>query len=182
MNELGTALVAGLLSGSVIVAVLGIVTRRRLLLLESEIEDRFRRLVEARASQRELLSAVLGPVCAHLRRTNMAFARWREKNVFLEQQIIAESNGAIRRILLEKYHLLTPELRQPAMDLVAHYDRWFEEFERQRRSQDPPDGTARFVFVGPAGYPFPTRAEQAFNDALTAVHADLLATHASGER
>ena len=174
MDNLGSALIGGLLSGSVIAAVLGVLTRKRLLTLESEIEDRFRKAVEARQSQWALLSEVLGPVCAHLRRTNMAFARWRELNLFLEQQIIAESNAEIRRILLQKYHLLTPDLRSPAMALIEHYDMWFEEFERQRRSQKPSAGTAAFVFAGPQGYPFPRSAEQMFEEALTLVHSKLL--------
>jgi hypothetical protein len=171
--SLQSALVAGLLSGSVIAAVLGLVTRRYSLRQESEIQDQFRRLVETRESRWALLQDVLGPVCAHLQRTGMAFRRWHEKNLFLEQQIIYESNAEVRRILLAKYHLLTPELRPYAMEFVQHYDRWFEEFEKQRRSQNPSEGTATFVFTGPQGFPFPRKAEQAFEAALDQTYAQL---------
>ena len=50
----------------------------------------------------------------------MAFERWQEQNLFLEQQISADSTGEIRRILLAKYHLLSPQLCVPAMRLVQH--------------------------------------------------------------
>jgi hypothetical protein len=175
LNGLGSALIAGLLSGSVIATVLGLMTQRRSIMLESQIQDSFRRLVETRESQWALLQQVLGPVCAHLQRTELAFARWKEQNLFLEQQIIAESNREVRRILLEKYHLLTPHLRVPAMQLVQHYDRWFEEFDRQRQKQSPEEGTARFVFVGPEGFPFPRQAQRMFYDALDDAYAQLVA-------
>jgi hypothetical protein len=173
------ALLAAVLSGGVIAAVLGLVTHRHSLRQKSEIEDQFRRLVETRESRWALLQEVLGPVNAHLARTRLAFGRWREQNLFLEQQIIYESNAEIRRILLAKYHLLTPELRPHAMELVQHFDRWFEEFEKQRRAQTPSDGGASFVFVGPQGYPFPRAAEEAFTAALDQTYTQLgLATQA----
>ena len=174
MDVFGSALIAGLLSGSVIAAVLGLLTRKKFLTLESEIEDQFRRLVETRESRWALLQEVLGPVCAHLQRTKMAFSRWREENLFVEQQIIFESNAEIRRILLQRYHLLTPELRPPAMELVQHYDRWFEEFEKQRRTQKPAEGAAHFVFVGPQGFPFPRQAETQFEAALAVTYSQLV--------
>ena len=176
------ALLAAVLSGGVIATVLGLVTHRRSLQQASEIEDQFRRLVETRESRWALLQEVLGPVNAHLARTRLAFGRWREQNLFLEQQIIYESNAEIRTILLAKYHLLTPELRPHAMELVQHFDRWFEEFEKQRRSQNPVEGGATFVFVGPQGYPFPRQAEAAFVTALDDVSAQLgLTPSAAGE-
>jgi|RhiMetdeSRZDD1v2_1073273.scaffolds.fasta_scaffold92346_2 hypothetical protein len=174
MSELGTALVAGVLSGSVIAAVLGLLTRKQSLTLEATIQDNFRRHVELRESQWALLQQVLGPVCAHLHRTSLAFDRWHNQNLFLEQEIIAESNREIRRVILDKYHLLTPDLRGPAMKLVQHYDRWFEEFERQRRSQNPQEGSAEFVFAGPQGYPFPKDAERAFVASLDATYDALI--------
>jgi hypothetical protein len=176
------ALLAAVLSGGVIATVLGLVTHRHSLRQASEIEDQFRQLVETRESRWALLQEVLGPVNAHLARTGMAFGRWHEQNLFLEQQIIYESNAEIRGILLAKYHLLTPALRQPAMELVQHFDRWFEEFEKQRRSQNPSEGGATFVFVGPQGYPFPHEAEEAFVAALDETSSHLgLAPTASGQ-
>ena len=79
----------------------------------------------------------------------MAFGRWHELNLFLEQQIIFEGNAEVRGIPLAEYHLLTPGLRRPAMELVQDFDMWFEEFEKQRRSQNPSEGGAAFVFVRP---------------------------------
>jgi len=51
LNGLGSPLIAGLLSGSVIATVLGLMTQRRSIMLESQIQDSFKRLVETRSSQ-----------------------------------------------------------------------------------------------------------------------------------
>jgi len=61
------------------------------------------------------------------------------------------------------------------MQLVQHYDRWFEEFDRQRQKQSPEEGTARFVFVGPEGFPFPRQAQRMFYDALDDAYSQLVA-------
>jgi hypothetical protein len=170
-----SALVAGLLSGTLISAVLALITRGYSLRQESKIQDQFRHVLETRQSRWALLQEVLGPVCAHLARTSLAFRRWHEKNLYLEQHIIGESNSEIRKILLAKYHLLTPELRIHAMSLIQHYDRWLEEFEMQRRTQNPAGKDSAFVFTGPQGYPFPAEAERAFVAALDETYRQLAA-------
>ena len=94
-------------------------------------------------------------------RTRRAFDRWSGKNLYLEARIIREGNLAFRDLLLAKGHLIPPHLMADAALLVEHYDRWLEEFENKRTEQNPANEDA-FVFVGPAGYPFPREAENHF--------------------
>ena len=48
-----------------------------------------------------------------------------------------------------------------AIALIEHYDAWIEAYNRIR-SDTTLTAQTDFVFVGPAGYPFPADAEQAF--------------------
>src|SRR5207247_1532393 len=91
-------------------------------------------------------------------RTKHAFDRWQGQNLFLEAKVLKDGNLTIRDLLLSKAYLIPPELREDAGKLILHYDRWLEEFEKLRNSQEPDLG-AKFVFVGPQGYPFPTASE-----------------------
>lgn len=173
MDDFGSLLLAGLLSGGVIAAVLGLITARWAARIRSTVEDEARRITETRGLEWELLREVLGPVNAHMRRTNMAFTRWQAGNLLLETLIIADSNRKIRDILLDKFHLLTPELRDPASRLIEHFDVWLEMFERERNSQKPVDSQAKFTFAGPAGFPYPKDAETAFRASLDRTYAHL---------
>lgn len=168
-------LVAGLLSGGVIATVLSLASARWAARVTAAVKEEGDRVAETRGLEWELLRQVLGPVVAHLRRTDLAFARWRDRNVLLESLIIADSNTKVRDILLEKFHLLTPDLREPASKLIEHYDLWLEAYERERKSQKPEAEQATFTFVGPAGYPFPRDAQAAFYAALDRTYARLTA-------
>lgn len=103
----------------------------------------------------------LSPLVTQLNRTKAAFQRWRDQNLYLEARIIREGNIAARNLLISKSHLVIPSLRPAAADLVEHYDRWLEEFDRIRGGTEP-DLQTPFVFVGPEGYPFPAHAEASF--------------------
>jgi hypothetical protein len=175
MDTFGAALLGAVVSGTVIAAVLGLLTTRLVAQAKSDVEDSFRRVVERREIQRALLREVLGPVAAHLARTKAAFRRWDKMNLALEANIIAQSNERIRDILLAQYHLLTPELRRPAIELIVHFDMWLELFGRDRGKKDPDDRGVDFVFAGPEGYPFPREAEKAFETALETVQDELAA-------
>lgn len=177
MDEFWTAVIGGLVGGSLTAALVTALTTRQVTKAKSEVEDTFKRIVEVRDSRRALLEEVLGPVCAHLNRTGIAFSRWNKRNLALEAGIILESNRQIRDTLLSKYHLLTPELRRSANSLIEHYDMWLEEYERVRGAN--PSSDQEFVFVGPGGYPFPHEAEKAFLDALEETYRDLTATGTS---
>ena len=78
-------------------------------------------------------------------------------------EVIREGNLAIRDLLLTKGYLIPPELLNDAGMLVEHYDRWLEEFEKKRSSEEP-DLDSAFVFVGPQGFRFPSESEAKFKD------------------
>ena len=103
-------------------------------------------------------------------RTRRAFGRWTSKNLFLESKIIREGNLIIRDLLLTKGNLIPPQLLEDAGKLVEHYDRWLEEFEQLRSTENPKSDTP-FTFVGPAGFPFPEESEKKFR--LMLLVADL---------
>lgn len=49
------------------------------------------------------------------------------------------------------------------LELVEHYDRWIEEFEKIRNGEKR-DLETKFIFVAPKGFPFPVSSEQKFKD------------------
>jgi hypothetical protein len=118
------------------------------------------------------VSELLGPVCIQLDRTGRAFRRWQVKNLYLEVKVIREGDIAIRDLLLKSPHLIPPELHDDAGLLIQHYDRWLEEFERVRQPEQP-NLESPFVFVGPAGYPFPKESEQRFHEMYRKYWTDL---------
>ena len=174
------AFVGSLLSGGVIVGVIRLLTLRweanAQARITSAVEDEFKRAVEGRDAERAFLYEVLGPVCGNLVRTKEAFRRWRERNPTLEVKVIAESNGVIRQTILTNYHLIPVHLHGHAMDLVAHYDKWFEVFDNERNSGKPEADQARFIFAGTHGGPFPREAEEAFLQELQRVSERLRPT------
>ena len=145
-----TALVGGLLSGSLLSAVFSYFS------YQSSIE------IEQQTRWKEkVLSGLLGPVCMQLDRTNRAFNRWQTKNLYLEAKIIKDSNTIIRDLLLNNGHLIPIELLGDAGKLIEHYDVWLEEFEKKRGGTER-DIDTKFIYAGPAGYPFPKEAEKNF--------------------
>jgi hypothetical protein len=176
MDSLINSLVAGVISGSVISAILGLVFHRRTAGIEEEIRTQFQKSLDVSRSRRawkeESLAELLGPIYMQLDRTERAFNRWTSKNLYLEAKIIREGNLAIRDLLLQKGHLIPPELLDDAGRFVEHYDRWLEEFEQQRLSENP-DLDTPFTFVGPAGYPFPVDAEERFREAFSKLWHEL---------
>jgi hypothetical protein len=107
------------------------------------------------------LTELFAPMAIQLERTKAAFNRWTSKNLYLEAKLIREGNLAVRDLLINKAHLIPSDLMQDAHNLIQHYDRWLEEYDRVRGGTEP-DKDAAFVFVGPQGYPFPSDSERRF--------------------
>jgi hypothetical protein len=122
--------------------------------------DTLRRFVKFDESYRVEYCELLAPLVVQLDRTKSAYARWTEKNLSLESEIIREGNNEARRLLMTKAHLIPAQLENEARRLIEHYDRWAEEYDRVRVRQK--DSAKPFVFVGPAGFPFPRDAEANF--------------------
>jgi len=161
--------IAGTLSGTVIAVILRVAFLRRTKTLQASIsEDLERRWSALRVSQdwkRTSVAELLGPRHMQLDRTRRAFDRWQKRNIYLEAKVIREGNVAARDLLLDRGHLIPPELLDDAGKLIEHYDRWLEEFERVRSAESPENDTA-FVYVGPAGFPFPEESDQRFRAAF----------------
>lgn len=134
--------------------------------------DKLRRFMGSGDSAAKLeYCELLAPLIVQLDRTKSAFARWTDKNLSLESEIIREGNNEARRLLMTKAHLVPAQLEKDARRLVEHYDRWAEEYDRIRVRQK--DSAAPFVFVGPEGFPFPTDAEERFRARASELRANL---------
>jgi hypothetical protein len=176
MDPLIQQAISAIASGSVAAAVIGIIFHRRTKAIEQELRVQAEALLVITKSTRqwheESLSRVLGPVAMHLMRTKRAFERWNSQQLFMEIEVIGNSNRTIRDLLLANGHLIPGELLDHASRLVEHYDAWLEEFEEKRRSEKP-DLRATFVFAGPKGYPFPRDAERAFIEKFEGLRSEL---------
>jgi hypothetical protein len=176
MSTLASTVVSALVSSTVMGLLVGLLLVRRTETIKREVEAQFQRFQETLRSRRtwqeRSLAEVLGPVAIQLDRTRRAFERWKAHNTYLETKVIREGNLAIRDTLLQRAHLLPAELLPHAGLLIEHYDRWLEEFDRVR-GPEAPALDAPFVFVGPAGYPFPREAEQRFREAYQRLMGEL---------
>jgi hypothetical protein len=158
------ALVTAVASGTVVAAIVGVLATRRDERIRNELRLQFDQLA-ARATSGRLwrersVSELLGPINMQLDRTERAFNRWRAQNLFLEAKVLREANQTIRDLLLQKGHLIPPDLLEDAGRLIEHYDRWLEEFERVRGAQEL-KLEEPFVFVGVGSHPVPFPREAA---------------------
>ncbi len=153
------------ISAGVVSTVVGILFKGFVTRIEAEIKSH-------RIWKEQSVAELLGPITMQFDRTKRAFDRWGKKNLFLEAKVVKVGNEIIRDLLLEKGHLIPPELLKDAGKLVEHYDVWLEKFEKQRQSESP-DIDAPFVFVGPDGYPFPSKSEKKFKAKFSEYWNDL---------
>ena len=176
MDELFKLFFAGIFSGGVMSFVLNHLLTRRTTDMAEDIKSGYAKSMAVFSSTRtwkeKAVSELLGPLYIQFDRTKRAFNRWQSQNLFLEAKVIKEGNLTIRDLLLTKSHLIPPELLEDAGKLVEHYDRWLEEYERIRSSQNP-GLHAPFVFVGPQGYPFPNDAENKFRNVFKQMWMEL---------
>jgi hypothetical protein len=179
MDTFVSSLIAGVVSGSVISAIIGLVIHRRTTRIAEEIRAQFQSGLEIFRSRRDwkeqAVSELLGPVYMQLDRTKSAFDRWRDQNFYLEAKVIGEGNRTIRNLLLEKGHLIPPTLLKDAGKLIEHYDYWLEMYESKRLTETP-DLKTKFIFAGPQGYPFPGASAQRFQEAFLSLWDELYAS------
>ncbi len=163
--SLGQLIATAVISGGVVSAVIGLIFKGFVTKVEAEIKSK-------RNWKEDSVSELLAPVNMQLDRTKRAFQRWNSKNLYLEAKVVREGNEIIRDLLLSKGHLIPPELLEDASKLIEHYDVWLEKFDSQRASEDPDLGT-EFIFVGPDGFPFPSGAEENFQNKYKEYWKDL---------
>jgi hypothetical protein len=176
MSNFIDLLLAGIVSGTVISTVLGLLFNRRTTKMTEDIKSEYTKMItifqSSRGWKEKSVSQLLGPMYMQFDRTQRAFMRWKAKNLFLEAKVIKEGNLTIRNLLLGKGDLIPTELLEDAGKLVEHYDRWLEEFERVRGNQNP-DLDTPFIFVGPQGFPFPKEAENHFKSKFKELQREL---------
>lgn len=164
-NSFSQLLLTALLSSAVVSAVIGVMFQGYRTRTETRVKSQY-------SWKEQSVTDLLAPLNMQFDRTERAFNRWGEKNLYLEMKVVKVGNETIRDILLTKGHLIPPDLRVDAGKLIEHYDVWLEKFEKQRLTENP-DLNAPFVFVGPDGYPFPSAAEKNFRDTFKAYWHDL---------
>jgi hypothetical protein len=161
-------LAAALISGTVASALVSVIFAGYMARVEQEIRSR-------RAWKEQSVAELLGPMNIQFDRTQRAFDRWTQKNLYIEVKVIKVGNETIRNLLLERGHLIPPELLEDASKLIEHYDVWLELFERQRGGSEP-DLETPFTYAGPAGYPFPkesaTRFKQKYEEYWKELYGD----------
>lgn len=167
MNEFLQLVIASLFSSSVAVSVITYIFQRRSEKISGEIKNQFEILMMTQQSghawKEKAVAELFGPLCFQLTRTQNAFKRYQDKNLYLEAKVLKEGNEQIRNLLLEKSYLIPPDLLNDADELVQHYDVWLEEFSNLRETENPANDN-KFVFAGPKGFPFPRNAEKKFKD------------------
>lgn len=165
MNPILTALLSASVMGAIVTAILNVLFRQRLEKISTDIKnqsDKLSLIYKSRYSWQEAsIAGLLGPVNMLLYRTEIAFRRLQAHNTFVEAKILKESNEKIRDLLLQQSHLIPAVLQEDANQLLTHYDRYLEEFERLRGADAVPSDEP-FVFVGPKGFPFPRASADKF--------------------
>lgn len=151
--------------GTIVTALLNLLFKSKLEKITNDLKSQSEQIsiiFKSKYTWREQsLAELLGPVNMLLNRTEKAFIRLTANNRFVEAKILKESNEKIRDLLLLKSHLIPIELIDDANNLVEHFDRYLEEFEKVRGGQNP-DLEAPFVFAGPHGFPFPRQSADKF--------------------
>jgi len=158
-------IISAVISAGVVSTVIGLIFKRYITKIEAEVRSR-------RTWKEESVAELLGPLNMQFDRTARAFKRWNEQNLFLEAKVIKVGNETIRELLLNKGHLIPPELLEDAGALIEHYDVWIERYEKERLSENP-DLETKFVFAGPEGFPFPTESEKNFRKKFKEFWQDL---------
>jgi hypothetical protein len=116
---------AALISGSVVAAIVGTV-------LKSRLDERFEESKSTRNRNEALLTEVIGPATMHIARTEAIAARYGRQSArqrFAEADLLRASNETMRNLLISKGYLIPTKLMRDSQCLVVHYDIWLKRFE-----------------------------------------------------
>lgn len=165
MEQMLSLLAAGVISGTVIATIIELLNKKRSEEIISKVKNQYDQFLldfKSRFQWKEKsISELLGPINIQLKRTKRAYDRYNSQNLYLEANVLKEGNKIIRDLLLNKSYLIPNEIQLDAELLIEHYDRWLEEFNKIRNDKKP-DLEKEFVFVGPSGYPFPSKSAETF--------------------
>jgi hypothetical protein len=135
----------------------------------SKREERMKKTLEEEFRKRDMfydtqfgfklksLEELLAPVKLQLMRSKISIEKYTGNNEFREK-IIKECNETIRKILLDKGHLIPVDLMPFTEKFIKHFDEWLQAYREQREMEN--DNKQTHVFV----YSFPKDAETAFNN------------------
>ena len=90
-------------------------------------------------------------------RTSLGLIRQTPNNQYIEREVYAKTNSAIRDILLNKAHFIPLDLLEDAAKLINHYDHWLETLIQKR---DVEKSTEGYIYTGD----FPTGSDTRFKD------------------
>ena len=111
------------------------------------------------SSKREQLQYVFAPLEILLKMNKSEFRRYfesdsKEDREFIETHVWYQNNTEIKRIIMEKSHLLL-EIPEEFIKLLTHINAWLTEYDLVyvKKIKDPP------VFAGPKGYGYPREVD-----------------------
>jgi hypothetical protein len=113
------------------------------------------------STKRDRFQHVYAPLEILLKMNKREFQRYNlpittiEDKEYIEKNVWYPNNLEIKRIIMERSHLLT-EIPEQFLKLLTHINVWLLEYELVyvKKVNDPP------VFVGPKGYGYPKEVDQ----------------------
>jgi len=115
---------------------------------------------QAISTKREQLQFVFAPLEILLKMNKREFERHNKKETaiedkeFIEKNVWYPNNSEVKRIIMERSHLLK-EIPEELLELLTHINVWLLEYELVYVKKVHPSP----VFVGPKGYRYPAKAD-----------------------
>lgn len=154
-----------ILGSSILTSIVTFILHKRTVKITAEVKNEFENLKGRFMTDlqwKQNACKTMGKIYFHMYRSNSAIKRYfkiKDKNKFMEAEVIKDSNRTIRDIILSEGSLIHPDLIDEANKLVEHYDVWLEKYNTMRVENED---EGLHVFVGPDGYKFPPDAEAGF--------------------
>lgn len=142
MNLFAEILIKIFIETILISGVIGFFILKREEILKKKIEEEFKKrdmFFNTRFNYKlRALEELLAPVKLQLIRSKIAVRKYDAGNEYREK-IIKECNETIRKILLEKGHLIPPDLMPFTEKFISHYDQWLQAYQQAREIKKDPN-------------------------------------------
>lgn len=124
--------------------------------------------LDANVTDERRLLGLLKPMMVQFTRTKRAFLDW---DSCRETQIIKEGNKFNHDLLFrERKRFAKFNLNREAKSLIRHYGAWLTKYARIESSRGD---LCKPVYVGPEGFPFPSKSEAALRTKFKELHSRL---------
>jgi len=101
----------------------------------------------------------LGTLIFHFERGKLSYESYlKSGNNFLYARILKDNNSAIKKLLLSNGHILPTDLKQDALQILAHLDVWHELWDDLKHQLEP---SLNDVFIFQNDHSFPKDSEKA---------------------